>query len=390
MNSTRLAIGLSLACLLAASPALAQEGAPPAPAPEPVEEESNTRVHYDKGFTLDAGDFLLKAGLRSQSRLEVRKPDGGEWMSAFQIARLRLQLEGHAFGEDNDYKVELDMGKGQVGLKDFYLNRTLAPNFQVRIGQWKIPFSRAELVSDFGSAFLERSIANDWSPAGRDVGVAVHNGYEKSPEGLEWAVGLYNGTGERGRQRLDCDDPADASSCTVTTPSNVPSDFDPAFVARVGWNIGGIKGYSEGDLEGGAPRLAVGASYRADFNRFVKDADGDPIVDHALEADLMLKVRGFDLQGAVYLQASTGSDAELGFFGQGGYFVVPKKALVAGRFSVIPDELDPEERMLEALAGFTWFWSGHALKWMTDAGILHSGAADATAVQIRSQIQLYF
>jgi hypothetical protein len=104
----------------------------------------------------------------------------------------------------------------------------------------------------------------------------------------------------------------------------------------------------------------------------------------------MLKVRGFDLQGAVYLLTSGGASAQLGFFGQGGYFVVPRVALVSGRFSVIPDDLDPDERMVEALAGFNWFFSGHDFKWMVDAGIIHSGAAEATGLQVRTQLQLAF
>jgi hypothetical protein len=379
--------------LLPVTSAVAQKEGAGAPEEVASEVEPTATVGYDKGFVLRSADdqFALKAGLRSQTRLEVTKDEGSEWQSAFLIARLRLQFEGHAFGEDNSYKLELEPGaKGNVQLKDFYLNRVLAPNFQARAGQWKRPFSRHEIVSDFASAFLERSIANSFSPAGRDVGVALHNGYEKSPDGLEWAVGLFNGTGERGTQRLTCPDPADASSCTISPPSNVPSDFDPAFVARVGWNMGGIKGYSEGDLEGGAPRLAVGASYYVNLNRFVKDADGDLILTQSLEVDAVLKVRGFDLQGAVYLLKEGGAGAEFAFFGQGGYFVVPEEALVAARASAVPDPLDPDRRLIEALAGFDWFWSGHNFKWMTDAGILNSGAAETTGIQVRSQVQLVF
>jgi hypothetical protein len=71
-------------------------------------DEPTVSARYDKGFTLSTSDdeFELKAGVRSQFRIEILKPDaeGSEFQSAFQIPRLRLQLEGHAFGEANGYR----------------------------------------------------------------------------------------------------------------------------------------------------------------------------------------------------------------------------------------------------------------------------------------------
>src|SRR6185503_15559600 len=144
------------------------------------EEAPTVSAKYDKGFTLATSDeeFELKAGVRSQFRIEIFRADqdDAEFQSHFVVPRLRLQLEGFAFGKDNTYKVEFDMAnKGSALLKDFFVNH---------------PFSRHEIVSDFGSEFNERAIANESAGAGRDLGVAVHNGYEKSPDGIEWAVGL--------------------------------------------------------------------------------------------------------------------------------------------------------------------------------------------------------
>jgi hypothetical protein len=354
-------------------------------------EEPTVSARYDKGFTLSTSDFELKAGIRSQFRVEIVKPDQeeSEFQSAFQIPRLRLQLEGHAFGEANGYKVEFDMaGKGSAVLKDFFVNHSFSPTLQLRAGQWKKPFSRHEIVSDFGSEFNERAIANAWAGAGRDLGVALHNGYEKSPEGIEWAVGLFNGTGDRPRQSLTCEDPADPESCAVSTPSNVPGDFDPELVARAGWNLGGIKGYSEGDLEGGPFRLGVGASYRLNFNQFQKDADDALQLEHAIGLDALAKVEGFDLQAGVFFLKLGDADLELGFLGQAGYFVLPEKAEVAARFSLIPDLMD--ESLMETRLAFDWYFSGHNFKWMTDAGLLSSTAAETNDVQVRSQLQLVF
>jgi phosphate-selective porin OprO/OprP len=361
----------------------------------PVESEPTVSTKYDKGFTLATSDeeFELKAGIRSQFRVEIFRADqdDAEFQSHFVVPRLRLQLEGFAFGKDNTYKVEFDMAnKGSALLKDFFVNHAFSPTLQLRAGQWKKPFSRHEIVSDFGSEFNERAIVNEWSGAGRDLGVALHNGYEKSPDGIEWAVGMFNGTGEKPKQTVTCTDPADASTCTPSTPTNVPADFDPELVARVGFNTGGIKGYSEGDLEGGPFRLGVAASYRLNFNQFKKDADDSLVLEHGVELDGLVKVENFDAQAGVYFVKVGEADLDLGFLVQAGYFVVPKTTEVAARFSLIPDEAVEDESLMETRLAFDWYFSGHNFKWASDAGFLSSTAAETNDFQVRSQLQLVF
>jgi hypothetical protein len=373
-----------------------EPSADPAGTPTNLPEEPATvSAKYDKGFTLATSDdeFELKAGVRSQFRIEMFKADedDAEFESHFVIPRLRLQLEGFAFGKQNTYKVEFDMGnRGDPTLKDFYVNHAFNDTVQIRAGQWKKPFSRHEIVSDFGSEFNERAIANAWAGAGRDLGVAVHSGYEKSPDGIEWAAGVFNGTGEKPSQTVTCEDPADPETCVPSTPSNVPADFDPEFVARVGWNTGGIKGYSEGDLEEGPMRLGVAAGYRLNFNRLQKDADDALILEHGIELDGLLKVAGFDAQAGLFFLKVGEADLDLGFLVQAGYFVVPKTAEFAARFSLIPDGAVEDESLMETRLAFDWYFHGHNFKWMTDAGFLTSTAAETNDIQARSQIQLVF
>jgi hypothetical protein len=347
----------------------------PAPSPQ-------VTVVYDKGFTLLSPDqrFELKTGLRGQIRSETtRKEAADELQSAFLIPRLRLQLEGFAYGAENAFKIEFDMAnKGSALLKDYYYDHAFSEALHVRAGQWKRPFSRHEIVSDFGSAFLERSEANKkLADAGRDLGLALHNNYEKSPEGVEWALGVFNGASEKGT--LKCKKPEDPSTCTF---SNVPDDFGPTIVARVGWNQGGIKGYSEGDLEGGPLRLAVGASYRVDLVDLAKDMAGDRTLNHYFEADVLAKAYGLDVLGTVFLVDKAGEDRERGWLGQLGYFVLPKELQVAARYGQRPDGSETEH---EILGAFSWYFHGHSFKWMLDGGVLRHGGADD--IQIRTQLQ---
>ncbi len=365
----------------------------PAPEPAPPAADGHAiSAKYDKGLTFETadGDYELKLGIRSQFRFEAVRPDVAktEFAARFSVPRLRLQLEGHAYGEANGYKVEFDMAnKGFALLKDFFIDHAFAKDLHVRAGQWKKPFNRQEMVSDFGSEFLERSLANEFAGAGRDLGVAVHNNYEKSPEGLEWAVGVFNAASEKASIKTTCGagaTPTDPLICTSGTPSNVPADFGPAIVVHAGWNHGGIKGYSEGDLEGGPLRYAVGLSYRMNPRDFDKDANDDLNIEHAVALDAMVKVEGLGISGAVILKKDGQADAEVGFYGQAGYMVVPKKILGALRFAQVPED---DEQRFEILGGVDYFLHGHNFKLMADGGVIHTTGADTSDLQLRAQLQ---
>jgi hypothetical protein len=420
MTSPRLALAL-FASVMALIPVSAsgqttpEEATAPASAPEPAAEPATepapavepatapaiapapaVQVEYDKGLSITTADgqYALGIGVRAQLRAELlRTEEAGELQARFLIPRMRLQLDGHAFGPDNAYKVEFELsGSGSPNLKDYYVDHAFSPALRLRVGQWKRPFNRQELVSDFGSAFLERSITNGFAGGGRDLGLAVHNGYEKSPEGIEWALGVFNGTGDRARQGLACDDVMDISTCTPTTPSNVPEDFGPMVVVRVGWNQGGIKGYGEGDLEGGPLRLAVGASYKADLGDLDEDAAGDLQIQHAAEIDGMVKIEGYDVSGAVFWVKQGSADALLGAYGQAGAFVLPGRIQVAARAGWHQVDTVMDIDRMEVLGAFNWYVAGHAYKWMTDAGIVQDlgAAGGGTDFQARTQLQIVF
>ena len=346
-------------------------------------------ARYDKGVVLatEDGQFRLRLALRNQFRVEVTRPtdDGAETRSRLYIPRARIQIEGHVFGEDTRYKLELAIGdRGSFGfVRDLYVDRALPGTLWLRFGQWKRPFNRQELVADFASELNERAITADFAGGGRDVGVALHNDYEASPDGLEWAFGVFNGfSGGADRPVIatTCVDDMVVIDCTTPPPTTVPADFSPALVARAGWNLGGIKGYSEADLEGGPLRLAVGVSYKIDL---AEAADGAQ--SHGLEADALLKVHGFDLQVGAYLMKLAGADAEIAGFVQAGQFLLPRRAQVAARYAFVP--VDGDRTVHEARGAFNWYREGHRWKWATDLGVLR---AEGTELQVRSMAQLTF
>jgi len=401
----------SLAVALLGASASAQPAPPDASAPGVTEKPAEPPkaalgVTYDRGVTIATADraFRLRLGFRNQIRFESARStdDGSQFASRFLIPRSRLQADGNAFGTSNRYKLEFAFGdQGSFAfVKDLYLDKQVcrAPVW-IRAGQWKRPFNRQELVSDFGSEFNERANTAAFVGGGRDLGLAIHNDYERSPEGLEWVLGVFNGFNggaDRPNVTTACtQDPiTGVITCITPPPTTVPADFGPAVVARVGWNVGNIKGYTEGDFEGGPARLAVGLSYKIDLANF-DQGDESSVSDnlsHGLQVDAMVKVQGFGLELGGYMMKQTSASAEYGILVQPGYFVVPKHVQLAGRFAYAPVGA---RKQVEARAAFNWYWEGHAWKWATDFGMLkltgedpRTMASDKPDFQLRSMLQL--
>ena len=187
-------------------------------------------------------------------------------------------------------------------------------------------------------------------------------------------------------------------------PIGVPVDFEPAIVARIGWNSPGINGYSEGDLEGGPLRYAIGLSYKIDLGNLAKQGQ-DSVADnlsHGVDLDAMFKFYGAFIELGGYLMqqpasraSNNSAEVQLAAFGQVGYFFIPKHFELAGRFAIAPDPVTEERDQLEARLAINWYWHGHAWKWASDVGVLVTTGEDPTTMEddepvfvLRSMLQL--
>ncbi len=377
--------------------------------PPPPAHETSIRATYDGGVKLESSDdsYALKLMFRSQFRFESVRPfdtvssftpgatyANEQFQSKFYVPRTRLQAEGHVFGRSNRFKVEvgLDDSGSFSYVRDVFIEKRLAKKAYLRMGQWKRPFNRTQFVSDFASIFNERSIEDELAGGGRDMGIGLHNDYEKTPEGIDWFVGMFNGFSG------GADRPSIASSCT-TDPvtlkvtcmngraSNIPRDFGPTLVFRADWNSHEMKGLSEGDLEGGPLRYSVGAAYKVDLANFTdgKEASWGDNLSHGLEVDTMIKAHGFSLDaGVVFMKLKT-KDWEHCMFLQPGYMVVPKRVLVAGRFAAITEG---EQKQLEVRAALDYFFHGHTWKVAGDIGFLQLSENEATMTTDEPDLQM--
>lgn len=355
------------------------------------------------------GNSKLKLSGRVQARYTYEGKEGmgkgADDSSHFGIQRARLGLSGHAFTKKLRYKYQHDMGKGKVSLKDFWADYELVNNWlHIRAGQWKRPFSRQQINSSGKLELIDRAITDKKFLAGRDIGVAFHNNYEKSPE-FEYVLGVFNGTGT----------------------SSIPTRFTPTLALRLGYNYGGIKGYSESDMKGGGLRFGIGASALMNM-----DLDDDDSSDSAMmaELDFILKIAGFSTSGAVYYAKTDGETATastdqtrmlsgkairdgLGFHAQAGYMIAKKYQPVIRYSMVMYDEgktmvvtgqdnsgadvigeVDREKATYSELAvGFAWYFYKHKFKWQTEFAMTGEKAGDDEKdgdMIVRSQLQLAF
>ncbi len=309
----------------------------------------DAQVSYDpgdgqsKGFVLATTDdqFALRFSAHIQPFLNITTtPD--ETTTNIELKRARLWLDGNLWGSQIYYRFQSDFGKGNVTLKDFLFDVAVGTHTWLRVGQFKKPFSRQQITAYHRTELTDRAITDKAFGAGRDIGITLHNGYEKSPP-WEWTIGVFNGTGDASTLQgvvVTEDDLGNVTGVDVSGAkfTNVPREFKPAVIARVGHNHGKLRGYSEGDLEGGPLRWGVGLSVQAEG-----DLDRNNKSNQKAELDYILKVQGFSSTGGLYGQTAQDGDSVydqgkslLGFHVQAG-FMIAKRWQLAARYAAIGD-----------------------------------------------------
>lgn len=382
---------------------------PPAEPPKEVKSESKTgTAGYDKGFFIRSADDKFTLGITgrvqpfysiTRSSTPVTGSDDRivDYRNSIEVRRARLVLEGNLHGKDLTYKFQSDFGKGLVSLKDFHFDVRLKSDLWFRFGQWKKPFSRQQINSSGRLEVTDRSITDRAFGAGRDVGFAFRNNYEKSPE-LEWTVGVFSGAGDTPKLTGTTTNDPMTNTGTISggTLTNVAAKFKPAIVGRVGINRGGLKGYSEADLEGGPLRWGAGASVSLEG-----DFDDDKKSNQKAEVDYMVKANGFSSTGGFYAMTdedtaagSSVTDFEtslIGFHLQAGY-MLDKKWQVAGRYALVNDprtkSITAKDQQEISLGG-NFYGYGHDAKFAGAVRFIKTGDTsftDAVLIELGANV----
>jgi hypothetical protein len=387
---------------------------PVAPPPQPAVADEPTAVakrRFEPGsgltFTSTDGRFELTTKLRGQFRWTLdHEGASGSTLQSLQIRRARLQFTGHAFGEHNAFKVELGFsprdlnldvdGSRTTPLLDWYVDFTHLRDLSLRIGQFKVPYSRQRVVSSGDLQLVDRSIANNEFNLDRDIGLDLHSEDFLGLERLRYHVGAYLG---EGRDQFEL------------------STFEMMYIGRVEvLPMGMFEDYEEADLERGSkPRLSLGAAYAfldgAQNNQGVLGSaptDGGTTDYHNVTADLMFFVAGFSLFGDVYWRTGRREFGEativdalgrvapapreaarngIGWSAQSGFLVPETPLEIAARYAmVVPlEQATSLPRRDEAGGGLSWYFAGHPLKLQLD---YFAGWEDARTTEVDHAVRL--
>ena len=104
--------------------------------------------------------------------------------------RARLYVSGQ-IQERYDFKMQYDFAGGDADFKDVYFGIKGVPALgNVRVGQFKEPFSLEEQMSSNNITSIERANVNRLSPS-RSAGVMFYNNY--ADQRVTGAVGIFRG-----------------------------------------------------------------------------------------------------------------------------------------------------------------------------------------------------
>ena len=309
---------------------------------------------YKEGFyfkTLD-NKFSAKINNRLQYKYQYTDRDIGtdgfpdEDESTFDFRRIRTKISGNAYDENIKYRLEWDSSE-DVTLLDAYVDFTHIPWANIWAGQGKV-FSRQVLTSSASLQMIDRAdTISEFRFQGdeRKRGVAVHS--DKILDGkFDYSIGVYNPQ--------------------IRWANNDINTM--LYLARASYYpFGPYESYKESDLEytetfkahigGGIGFEQIGRNESESFDFLFETKD--EIDQTQLLAEFGFKYRGLSLVGEyhhrkqelldtnvvgdgfiVFLglteeQVKKKSLSDQGFFVQGGYFVIPKKLEVAGRYELI-------------------------------------------------------
>lgn len=383
------------------------------------DKEMSTTYQAGSGVTFETRDGHFKAslGARLQVRYTYTDVDTSyDWdifgdpeeedTSSFSVRRMKLWLKGHAYDERLTFKFQANFAATQANdkLEDAYFRWKQNQYFAVQAGQFKVPFARQEMTSSGKQSFVDRSPVTGAFKIGREPGVMISGSFLEGHK-IQYHLSATNGNGMNS-------DANDTNTHLV--------------VGRLSFNPFGDFKYSESDLnntKGWVPHidLAYGVHRASNETDYDGNSRNDKLDITMGELSLGLRGHGFFLEGSYFMREShldlpkamllaegepTQAVEEEGWFLQAGYFFVPGKFELVGRYS----EYDPDtsslfkhDRETDCSLGFNWFFdgNGHNLKWQTDISQMTYEAKSLTyakdmktaqlkGLEFRTQFQIIF
>ena len=267
-------------------------------------------------------EFALVASqsMELSAYTQVRYTHTDEDINEFRIRRARAELKGGILQKIN-YILQIDAVKSPV-LLDAKVEITFSPYAKLTFGQFKVPFGLENLTSSSALDTINRSQtvenlcpSRDVGGQGRDIGLALSGKFSR----IEYNLGIFNGEGSN---RADTNEKKD-------------------LVARLG--------FSPFDF------LTVSLShYQGKSTLF----GGDSVVDRdRTGVDIFLVHEQISIKGE-YISARDYRADRLGWYVQGGYYLVPGKIQAIVKYDSYDANRDIQGDRTDVITlGLNWFFS---------------------------------
>ena len=239
------------------------------------------RIHWDNAFSSD-DDYMT---------------DGDTFR------RARLYVSGQ-IQERYDFKMQYDFAGGDADFKDVYFGIKGLPALgNLRVGQFKEPFSLEELTSSNNISNIERANVNRMAPS-RSAGVMLYNNY--ADQRITGAVGIFRGADDSyGNYK------GDGYAATARLTGLPYKNDDGSQLLHLG------VGYSHRDDDTASYKFSSDHSMAPSTKYKISDVDDTSL----LGIEAALKLNSFSLQSEwieADVDAVTGGDLD-GYYVQASY-----------------------------------------------------------------------
>jgi phosphate-selective porin OprO/OprP len=168
---------------------------------------------YNKGFFIQSPDgnwkFKMNGQIQARYMYNHAKDQPNDYGA--EIRRLKLKFSGHIIDPSYTYKISIINQRDTQGsagnsntmyVEDAWLQKKMDNDWYVKIGQFKAPFLREELVSSSAQLTVERSMINNQFTYGWTQGVELGTKSENL-----WLRGMFtDGPNASNRQSQGTDD----------------------------------------------------------------------------------------------------------------------------------------------------------------------------------------
>jgi len=364
---------------------------------------------FDEGFTLRSPDnaFVLAIHMLLQFRYEgLQVDDRQETAATFDrssllLPRARLDLRGNAYVPTLTYRFLADFARDPI-LQEAWVEWAPRPDLAMRAGRIQTPYARQWLNREDRFQLVERAEATELFRADRDLGVQL----SFTPAGgrVQAIAALLNGS---------------------ALPAQVNDNVDFLYALRLVLQPLGPVPPDEGDAED-TPNPLAALGFSLLYNLVPTDAalvgrpvdvDGDSRPDNVgvllAGADLAARWRGASLQAELFYRRrdfgaapATDRTSAWGAYAQAGYYLLPRLAELAARYSWAQPSAfglaDSARRLVgsthqEATFGGSYLIAGRELRAQLEYSYLIDekvpelgGAASRYSHRFRAQLQLAF